>query len=1604
MRPLRIIKYTLATLAFCFLVQQFVVAQPTDILLSSSDVDENQPINTIVGNLTAVPAIPASTFSIVAGDMAYFGITGNNLVTKAVFDFETKETYNITIQASNIGGSYTEPFTITINDINDAPVLSGIEPTILPYDEEDDPVEVTSNLTVTDEDNNNIISATVTISSGRVSTEDRLALTSTPFISTRIYDIPSGVLTITGAGTPAQYTTALRDVTYENINEEDPDEGTRTITFRVVDIGAEPSNTQSRNLEVNGVNDPPVATNVVILGTNDHIGTLQTGYYDYDDPEDGTAEGESTYQWYSANTSGGAGSAPLTGETNLTFTPDYTEGGKYIQFEVTPVDPDDLAGDPAGSAWKYINAAPVFTDLTVENELHPGVFAVGETVKAITSTYFDKELNPPGTHTYQWYRSYNETPSWPATAIPGQTGSTYTLVPADNDKNIAVRVVPYATIGSSPGEADTSAWYPVGELPSATISGDVTICEGSEGTLTVTLTGNNPPWAFSYSINGGSAIEVTGVGTSPHDLAVTEAGTYELVEVSDDEYDFGTVSGEGTVSYHPAVSATLTEEEYYVCEGDEDEHELPVTLTGTSPWIFYYRKIGDPPADSAMQESTGTSSFIPVTAEDLGTFEILHVWDANCMAEGTGTTEVILRTSPIATLSGDTAVCPGGEADLSVELTGTGPWTIWYTLDGGTETDVDVTSHPAPYSYKLHVTESGLYELTGVSDTENEGCAYGTANVTERTLPTATISGDETICEGTDFDINVTLTGVPPWKFTYQYEAEDPDSISGILQSPYLLTIEEEGTYEVIKVKDKYCTNPASGGQVEITIQPAPEVTLDGLEEIYDIQAIPETLSIDPAGGNFDDSDFPGAIIPISGNWIFYPSIAWGAYGSPFRVVYSWQDPSTTCIGKAMDTVLIVSKAAEIQVKNYHDTIGKRYCFNDEAILIQGVNIRQEIGSFSIEGDEGLVDTDPNDNEAYLIPSIIQSGTRTVTYSVYFPGEGWKYASKDFTFQKIDADFSWDNECFGDGESLVNFYDNSDVGSAVLNSHHWIFYFPENVVFREGSSTSLTFEQMTTYPIDYIIGSQNGCYDTISKDLILKPTIEVFESPYLEDFTDGRSSWYSYSVNSEGLNSWKFGRPLGETFNAETGTKAWYTDVQNILSGEQSYVVSPCYDFSESSRPVIRMDIWRAFASIDGAVLQYTLDNGENWFEVGAIGDGIYWYNEYNIFGIPGGQGLGWTNKKDANWVKARHKLDMLEGESLVRFRIAYGAPNGYPDERDGIAFDNIWIGERTKKVLIEHFTNAGDTLCKRINQEFNTLVNSNGNLKDIIDIQYHMGYPGTDTFYILNSGPSDTREYYYGLSNVPYAFIDGGRNGMHEYIVNYREEDLEQIDLTLSVLYDNPFLFNMNTVLGDNALTVNLDVEAAEDFEEKALTVYVVIIERLIKDVVGANGEDRFESVVRDMLPNSQGTTLTRSWNAGDKEHMTFDWFFQDVFDEEELRIVAFIQDDITKEVYQAEIINPYGVNGIEDIGSGDANRMDLYPNPAYTYVNVRLKEQLREPAIVKLTDYTGRVVYSKKLNPGEQLIHLPLERFDSGLYIVTLYDERDILFSEKLIVIDNK
>jgi|TARA_Y100000310_G_scaffold175913_1_gene176034 hypothetical protein len=96
---------------------------PTDITLDSLTVLEAESIGTIVGGLTTtdVDAGDSHTYTLVAGvgstDNGSFSISGSNLLTNAVFDFDVKTSYDIRIQSDDgAGGIYQEAFTITILD------------------------------------------------------------------------------------------------------------------------------------------------------------------------------------------------------------------------------------------------------------------------------------------------------------------------------------------------------------------------------------------------------------------------------------------------------------------------------------------------------------------------------------------------------------------------------------------------------------------------------------------------------------------------------------------------------------------------------------------------------------------------------------------------------------------------------------------------------------------------------------------------------------------------------------------------------------------------------------------------------------------------------------------------------------------------------------------------------------------------------------------------------------------------------------------------------------------------------------------------------------------------------------------------------------------------------------------------------------------------------------------------------------------------------------------------------------------------------------------------------------------------------------------------
>jgi hypothetical protein len=148
---------------------------------------------------------------------------------------------------------------ITITAQNDPPVLSAIEASPVSFTEGGTPVNLTSVITVTDVDDDNMESATVQITSGYQSTEDILSFTAVSGIS-GVWTSATGILSLSGTSSKTNYTTALRSVTYQNTSE-DPSTSARTVTFSVNDGDAN-SNIRTRIINITAINDAPVLSDI----------------------------------------------------------------------------------------------------------------------------------------------------------------------------------------------------------------------------------------------------------------------------------------------------------------------------------------------------------------------------------------------------------------------------------------------------------------------------------------------------------------------------------------------------------------------------------------------------------------------------------------------------------------------------------------------------------------------------------------------------------------------------------------------------------------------------------------------------------------------------------------------------------------------------------------------------------------------------------------------------------------------------------------------------------------------------------------------------------------------------------------------------------------------------------------------------------------------------------------------------------------------------------------------------------------------------------------------------------------------------------------------
>ena len=224
----------------------------------SGSYDGNTGILSLTGSSSVAnyqTALQSITFSSTSDNPTSFGTDTSRTITWQVNDGTLD--------------SNADTSTVTVTAVNDAPVVTAAA--TVSYTEQGSAVLLSSSLTVSDADNQNLASASVSISSGFFA-GDTLNFTDQNGI-TGSYNSGTGVLTLSGSDTVANYQAALRSITFSSASDNPTNFGastSRTISFTAND-GTADSTAAASTVNVTAVNDAPVVTAGRIVSYTEQI-------------------------------------------------------------------------------------------------------------------------------------------------------------------------------------------------------------------------------------------------------------------------------------------------------------------------------------------------------------------------------------------------------------------------------------------------------------------------------------------------------------------------------------------------------------------------------------------------------------------------------------------------------------------------------------------------------------------------------------------------------------------------------------------------------------------------------------------------------------------------------------------------------------------------------------------------------------------------------------------------------------------------------------------------------------------------------------------------------------------------------------------------------------------------------------------------------------------------------------------------------------------------------------------------------------------------------------------------------------------------------------
>lgn len=735
-------------------------------------------------------------------------------------------------------------------------------------------------------------------------------------------------------------------------------------------------------------------------------------------------------------------------------------------------------------------------------------------------------------------------------------------------------------------------------------------------------------------------------------------------------------------------------------------------------------------------------------------------------------------------------------------------------------------------------------------------------------------------------------------------------------------------------------------------------------------------------------------------------------------VIYTYEDTATGCITRSTQTVEI----SPAPVANYETTIAcndKVTSFIDISTFTQDpmgvdslVNWEWTFGDGFSYADTIKIDTLPHQYSS----SAVYIATLDVTSQ-----RGCESTFTDtFVVGNIPlADFGWRFATFGNDTRFVNTSPNlSPIGAGQNQRPNYIdslkWNFGDGIISNKNAIADIDtilheYTAIGNYQAVLYSYTNNGCEDSDTMEVYILPKVDTY--PYYERFDNSDGGWIANPVEE---NYWAWGNPHKDNIkHNDPLNKAWITDLDSVyVTGEDIWVYSPTFDFTTIERPMVAFRYWCDTRVSDGAVLQYSIDSVSTpWNVLGEDGTGLGWYDVRDVVAQPGNQsgfnGFAWS-QENTGWQVARHKLDVLKGQPAVRFRIAFASVAGTNNNYDGFSFDDFWVGNRQKQVLIESFTHIENDDYVDVQNSIYQKIDDNDS--DVLLVEYHNDIPndggfGNDNFNLFNQADPSARVLYYQFSETGKTVIDGGIPNTTITTAGGVNLGWTQQDLDLAMLEEPIFHIGIdNFSTANNVLNVTATIKARKPMPANLRKVYIAIVE---DDV----NEDMYlhKKVLRKLLPSAAGSSLTNAWSIGTAQSITESWAIPSGVTASNLKAIIWIQSNQTKHVYQVALAPVVGtpvpydstvVNTEKPLDITEETAFSLFPNPTNGNFTVEFDAPTNIDAQWQLVDVSGRIVQQDNVPPFTRSIFIQTEGIAKGLYFFRLVNAEGVSTVRKILV----